>query len=623
MKIHELSITQKVHALVYEEGESIVTWFKVELTSKLLSMQRERESLFRRLMRLQPFQGEVPKQFKELDTSNLQLIGKRICKVLGVEERFMVNAARNIMTKFGQPNPPKRPKLSMTIPEGPIQPVVRLPATSSPVPVPIPSTFIDCSGTNDVCPSASVPSASVPPASVPSASVPSASVPSASVPTASVTSASVPSASVPTAYVPSAFVTSASVPSASVPSASVPSASVPTASVTTASVPSVLVPSASVPSASVPSASVPSASVPSASVPSASVPSVLVPSASVPSASVPSASVPSASVPSASVPSASVPSASVPSASVPSASVPSASVPSASVPSASVPTVGPTTQNSTVTTPELASIPTEGSSTESLDQTRPEVEDQQEEVSAQDLTLTGSGYSESQPQEPQLEARPLSHAEEPSANLQCRPAATMTPSGDNGESFYEPESPRNLNSIYKPTPRRQLMTVLAPSDLPTRAEALLKFGCMPLCPPARRNWTTEEEITLPSSSPFSRWPPKGWFTLSRDAKLLAWETVATSLAIQDGATDLERGDILDSYNFLALPGSRHPQLVSNLQSARYFNYKCLVDIIHARPSRNSEPFVTQLEAAKSRSPFSPTTYTILQEIERKGIVLRL
>ena len=178
-QIHELSITQKVHALVYEEGDSIVTWFKVELTGKLLSMQRERESLFRRLMRLQPFYGEVPKQFKELDTSSLQLIGKRICKVLGVEERFMVNAARNIMSKFGQPNPPKRPKLSMTIPEGPIQPVVCLPATSSPVPVPIPSTFIDCSGTNDVCPSASVPSASVPSASVPSASVPSASVPSA------------------------------------------------------------------------------------------------------------------------------------------------------------------------------------------------------------------------------------------------------------------------------------------------------------------------------------------------------------------------------------------------------------------------------------------------------------
>ena len=563
MKIHELSITQKVHALVYEEGDSIVTWFKVELTGKLLSMQRERESLFRRLMRRQPFYGEVPKQFKELDTSSLQLIGKRICKVLGVEERFMVNAARNIMSKFGQPNPPKRPKLSMTIPEGPIQPVVCLPATSSPVPVPIPSNFIDCSGTNDVCPSASVPSASVP---------------SASVPTSSVTTASVTSALIPTAYVPSAFVASASVPTASVPTASVPSASVPSASV---------------------------------------------PSASVPSASVPSASVPSASVPSASVPSASVPSASVPSASVPSSSVPSASVPSASVPSASVPSVRPTTQNSTVTTPELASIPTEGSSTESLDQTRPEIEDQQEEVSAQDLTLPGSGYSESQPQEPQLVARPLSQAEEPSANLQCLPATTMTPSGDNGESFYEPEGLRNLDSIYKPTPRRQLMTVLAPSDLPTRAEALLKFGCMPLCPPARRNWTTEEEITLPSSSPFSRWPPKGWFTLSRDAKLLAWETVATSLAIQDGATDLERGDILDSYNFLALPGSRHPQLVSNLQSARYFNYKCLADIIHARPSLNSEPFVTQLEAAKSRSPFSPTTYTILQEIEKKGIVLRL
>ena len=409
VKIHELSITQKVHALVYEEGDSVVTWIKVKLSGKLLSMQRERESLFRRLMRLQPFHREVPKQFKELDISSLKLIGKRICKVLGVEERFMVNAARKIMSKFGQPNPPKRPKLSMTIPEGPIQPVVRLQATSSPVPVPIPSTFIDCSGTNNVCPSDSVPSASIPSASVPSASVPSASVPSASVPSASVPSASVPSASAPSASVPSASVPSASVLSASVPSASAPSASVPTVSVTTALVPS---------------ASVPTASVPSASVPTASVPSVLVPSAQVPSASVPSAS------------------------------VPSASVPSPSVPSASVPTVGPTTQNSTVTTPELASIPTEGSSTESFDQTRPEIEDQQEEVPAQDLNLPGSGYSESQPKEPQLEAHPLSQAEESSANLQCRPAATMTPSGDNGESFYEPEGLRNLDSIYKPTPRR-------------------------------------------------------------------------------------------------------------------------------------------------------------------------
>ena len=107
MKIHELFITQKVHALVYEEGDSNVTWIKVELSGKQLSMQRERESLFCRLMRLQPFHGEVPKQFKELDTSSLQLIGKIICKVLGVEERFMVNAARNIMSKFGQPNRPQ------------------------------------------------------------------------------------------------------------------------------------------------------------------------------------------------------------------------------------------------------------------------------------------------------------------------------------------------------------------------------------------------------------------------------------------------------------------------------------------------------------------------------------
>ena len=103
----------------------------------------------------------------------------------------------------------------------------------------------------------------------------------------------------------------------------------------------------------------------------------------------------------------------------------------ASGPSASVPSVGPTTQNSTVTTPELAPILTERPETEGLDQTRPEVKDQPEEVPAtsQDLTLPGFLHSESHPQEPRMEAGPLSRAEEPSANLQCQPAATMIPSG--------------------------------------------------------------------------------------------------------------------------------------------------------------------------------------------------
>ena len=47
-------------------------------------------------------------------------------------------------------------------------------------------------------------------------------------------------------------------------------------------------------------------------------------------------------------------------------------------------------------------------------------------------------------------------------------------------------------------------------------------------------------------------------------KLLMWETVATSLALSDGF-DLERGSIFDEFNFLALSGSKDPDIKTNLQ----------------------------------------------------------
>ena len=59
-----------------------------------------------------------------------------------------------------------------------------------------------------------------------------------------------------------------------------------------------------------------------------------------------------------------------------------------------------------------------------------------------------------------------------------------------------------------------------------------------------------------------------------------------------GTSDLDRTDILDKYNFLALPGSSCPPLKTNLQSARYFNYKCLVDILSgkATPSQPARAY---------------------------------
>ena len=96
---------------------------------------------------------------------------------------------------------------------------------------------------------------------------------------------------------------------------------------------------------------------------------------------------------------------------------------------------------------------------------------------------------------------------------------------------YSPESPApdvnekgdcpvkvKSSSRYVPTPKCRV-----PKPLPAIilcAEALLRYGCMPLLAPTRRNWTEEEAKVLPSTSPVSTWPPKGWSVFTPDVKLL-------------------------------------------------------------------------------------------------------
>lgn len=209
--------------------------------------------------------------------------------------------------------------------------------------------------------------------------------------------------------------------------------------------------------------------------------------------------------------------------------------------------------------------------------------------------------------------------------------STVNSSGDHPRStteemLYEPaHSTQDQIPTYNPTPKHQLMTIIMPPDLSIRAESLLRFGCMPLLPPGRRNWTTEEEIELPSPSPFRFWPPKKWMSFSGDARLMVWETVATTLSLNDGIKELDRADILDSFNFLALPGSRNPPMKTNLQSARYYNYKCVRDVYTGKATQieQSQIFINLLDITKPNSTVLPSVNAILQEIEKKGINLRI
>ena len=171
---------------------------------------------------------------------------------------------------------------------------------------------------------------------------------------------------------------------------------------------------------------------------------------------------------------------------------------------------------------------------------------------------------------------------------------------------------------YIPTPKNRLTWSFYPLSL--QADALLRIGCMPLLPPARRNWSKEEQIALPEGSPMTRWPPKGWSNLTPDVKLLLLETVATTLALKDGLA-LDRRDILDTYNFLALPGSSNPKLSTNTQKARYFNFRTVADI--RMGLSKSSAFISMMEAAKATSSPPLTAVIILQQIEKLKISIRI
>ena len=92
--------------------------------------------------------------------------------------------------------------------------------------------------------------------------------------------------------------------------------------------------------------------------------------------------------------------------------------------------------------------------------------------------------------------------------------------------------------------------------------------------------------------------------------------MATSFALSDGL-DLERGNILDVFNFLALPGSKDPVIKTNLQQACYYNFKAVRDVYIGRST--CEMVIMMLEAAIKCSMPSPSASVILELIERKRV----
>ena len=136
---------------------------------------------------------------------------------------------------------------------------------------------------------------------------------------------------------------------------------------------------------------------------------------------------------------------------------------------------------------------------------------------------------------------------------------------------------------------------------------------MPLCPPARRNW--DREVTLNRGAVTLTWPPRGWTQMTPDQKLLNWEFAAMQFEVhgQSGSV-ITRGELLDKYNFLALPGTKFPPYESPLRKARYYNYETL---------RSSPPKTLIEQMLLARRARDTSVDDLIRTLNKSGVPLRL
>ena len=146
----------------------------------------------------------------------------------------------------------------------------------------------------------------------------------------------------------------------------------------------------------------------------------------------------------------------------------------------------------------------------------------------------------------------------------------------------------------------------------------------PAIPPARRDWSSTQ-ITLKYKDVSIAWPPTDWQAMSADRKLLSWEYASMTLQQRMDPTKsstIERIDLLDKFNFLALPGTVEKQGKKEahiVRKARYYIYEQLKTIVS---EDNGDPtWIRMLErscALRDRS-----TDDFLSTIDSKDIPIRL
>lgn len=164
-------------------------------------------------------------------------------------------------------------------------------------------------------------------------------------------------------------------------------------------------------------------------------------------------------------------------------------------------------------------------------------------------------------------------------------------------------------------------------ELRARANKILRRGYMPMCPPARRDWTALEELSLESMGITITWPPENWKSMTADQRLLAHEFISMFLERTrgQGFPLLSRRALLDKYNFMALEGEGKPQ--EEVDSGdktdakiRFYNYSYIRSVARGevQDTRMSKGIVSSMEGT---SRWTDTDH-IIDQLDSAGVKLK-
>ncbi|KAH3853933.1 hypothetical protein DPMN_096471 [Dreissena polymorpha] len=142
----------------------------------------------------------------------------------------------------------------------------------------------------------------------------------------------------------------------------------------------------------------------------------------------------------------------------------------------------------------------------------------------------------------------------------------------------------DVGTVLPVTPvlEEQNRTMQEEPTLHQRAFHLLTWCCMPLVPPARRNWDRQPTVKFQVPSFSMDWPPKDWCLMSPAKQLAVAQHMANMLDSVAGIPVTEPDQIMDKYNVLILPGSIPQPRSTSERRLRIANCVLLLNMVKGR-----------------------------------------